>query len=538
MGSWYNNLKKRPSFMDDTKLNLQGQQFADALQRVRAQKDQAIARKHAHFGSDTIHVVGAGRTLTAAYEQLRNAAEYTEEHLLLQRAIRRFYKRLFLSRDEKRVSSCGEELVTELTLAGYLLNDTIEQEVADQISAVSASYFSAYQLLSRNYKQQPKVDDWVTAVLAVEVEGYFNDLSDRAVFIHFAYEYFKNSIDSKALALENQNNYDVALFIAVHRALLKSDHATIRHALLERYGRTPQNSESFAQTNQQIDDLLLSSDIDKLTRVVNRYGATLRVLWRMEQEQPEAMEYLHQPAKFLDAYRKQVESEYLQMNDRINRGVVKSVIFLIITKFLIGVGIEVPADYFLHGAILWLPLVINLFFPPLYMILLRLTLVLPGQANTEALVDRAEALLYSQKAVPIVVRTDTGRHTKTFNVLYVFFFVLVFGGVAWGLWQLGFTLVHLVIFFIFLSTASFLGFRLSRTIREIETVDAQQNGLSLIRDFLYLPFVVVGRWISEKYSRVNFVAMVLDMVIELPLKTVLNLVRQWGVFISSKKDEL
>jgi len=60
----------------------------------------------------------------------------------------------------------------------------------------------------------------------------------------------------------------------------------------------------------------------------------------------------------------------------------------------------------------------------------------------------------------------------------------------------------------------------------------------MVRDFLYLPFVVVGRWMSEKYAKVNIVALVLDMVIELPMKTVIRLVQQWGVFISSKKDEL
>jgi hypothetical protein len=116
--------------------------------------------------------------------------------------------------------------------------------------------------------------------------------------------------------------------------------------------------------------------------------------------------------------------------------------------------------------------------------------------------------------------------------------ITVFGLVAWLLWSFGFSLLHLVIFFTFLSTASFLGFRLSRMIREIEAVDAQQSGITLVRDFLYLPFVVVGRWISENYARVNVVALILDMVIELPLKTVLRLVQQWGNFISSKKDEL
>jgi hypothetical protein len=125
-----------------------------------------------------------------------------------------------------------------------------------------------------------------------------------------------------------------------------------------------------------------------------------------------------------------------------------------------------------------------------------------------------------------------------FNVIYALLIMGVFGAAAFGLVQLGFSVVHLLIFFVFLSTASFLGFRLSRQIREIEVVDGAQDGISMVRDFLYMPFVVVGRWISEKYARVNIVAMILDMVIELPLKTILHLVRQWGNFITSKKDEL
>lgn len=521
--------------MNNSQLNPLGMQFADAIQRAHSERDQAA--KHAHT-SETMHVIGAGRTLTAAYEQLRNAAEYTEEHLLLQRAIRRFYKRLFLSRDEKRIGMCGGELITELTLAGYLANDSVSMEVVDHISQTSLRYFTAHHAISRNYKLQPRSEEWVTAVLAVEIEGYVHNQSDRSVFVQFAYDYFKTSIDQSTLTLQNATNYDISLFIATHRSLMKSDFATIRHALLERYRQTPENIDAFMQTNLSIDTLIMSKDVEMLTRLVNRYGAPLRILWRIEQEQPESMTVLSQPDKFLEIYRQQIADEYVQMNDRINRGVIKSVLFLFITKLLIGVSIEVPADYLLHGMILWLPLAINLLFPPLYMILLRLTLALPGQSNTEALVDRIEALLYSPKTVPIVVRADTGQHTGTFNAVYALFFLLVFGAAGFGLWLLDFTIVHLLIFFVFLSTASFLGFRLSRMIREIETVDTHQNGVSLIRDFLYLPFVVVGRWISEKYSRVNLVATVLDMVIELPLKTVLNLVRQWGMFISSKKDEL
>ena len=50
--------------------------------------------------------------------------------------------------------------------------------------------------------------------------------------------------------------------------------------------------------------------------------------------------------------------------------------------------------------------------------------------------------------------------------------------------------------------------------------------------------MVVGRWMSEKYAKVNIVALILDMLIELPLKTVLRLVRQWGAFIDDRKDRI
>ena len=63
-------------------LNDIGRRFADALQAAATQADRTAA---ANGHAQKVHVTGAGRTLTFAYEQLRNAAEYTEEHLLLQR---------------------------------------------------------------------------------------------------------------------------------------------------------------------------------------------------------------------------------------------------------------------------------------------------------------------------------------------------------------------------------------------------------------------------------------------------------------------
>jgi len=507
-------------------LNPLGRQFAAALDAAVTRAKLADAALET---SEKVHVSGAGGTLTFAYEQLRNAAEYTEEHLLLQRAVHRFYKRVFLSRDKVRIGSTGDELIIELTLAGYLENDTVAVSTVKHINELASEYFTAHETFNK--------DAWALDVLAVEIEKLLSSDVRRDVFTQFAYDYFLQVIDQERLFGQARQEYELGLFVAVHRALLKSDPATIRAALLHRYQQTP-STPAYAQTNEMIDGILDSGTTDKVYRIVNRHGAPLRILWRLIDENEDLSRLLGSREQFLVAYEKQIVNEYARIDKRINKGIIKSVIFLIITKFVIGVSIEVPYDYWAHGAILWLPLAVNLLFPPVYMVLLRFTLSLPGAANTRALTDTVDNLLYGEnQAVTFSYRSSRG-FGLAFNIAYATLFIAIFGGAAFGLINIGFSFLHLLIFFVFLSTASFLGFRLSRQIRELEVVEGQQDGVTMVRDFLYIPFVVVGRWMSEKYSKVNIVAMVLDMLIELPLKTVLHLIRQWGKFITSKQDEL
>ena len=249
-------------------------------------------------------------------------------------------------------------------------------------------------------------------------------------------------------------------------------------------------------------------------------------------------ELLPRKTRFLSAFESQVATEYKAINKRINKGILKSVIFLIITKFLVGLAIEVPYDLMVHSRIIWLALLVNFLFPPIYMLLLRATLALPSDANTSKLLSQAETILYG-KGAHNLYRRSRKTFGAAYNVIYAFLMLFVFAAVTWLLMTyLEFEMPHVVVFFMFLSGASFLGFRLSRMIREIESVDSEQNSVTLVRDFLYMPFVVVGRWLNEKYAQVNFVSMILDMVIELPLKTILRLVRQWAAFISSKQDAL
>ncbi|MBC7512468.1 hypothetical protein H7142_02300 [Candidatus Saccharibacteria bacterium] len=520
-----------------TQLNEIGLQLVRDLKAARSQK---LSRSQSHGDESKMHVVGAGATLTAAYEQLRNAAEYAEEHVLLQRAIRRFYRRIFVLREAKLIESSGEELIIELTHAGYLANDSVSEQDVQYISALAKRYYEAYTgLMEQKNVHRDEIDHWTYELLAVEVEWRLNDNGLLQAFTQFAHNYFSATIDYEQVFSKKPDSVEISLYIAVHRALLKSDDASLRLGLLKRYQQEARNDSAFIEINRQIDTMLASDATEKLFRLVDRRGAPLRVLRHMIDENADIDDLLGNRDQTLLAFERQVGADYKSINARVNNGIIKSVIFLIITKFLIGIAIEVPYDYLIFGMILWLPLIINLFFPPLYMILLRATMLLPGPANTLRLVEQIDATMYGSSQQKLLVRRPGQEFGTGYNVVYGLLFAAVFGGVAALLWHfLDFDIMHLLIFFVFLSAASFLGFRLSRMIREIESLETHQNGVTLIRDFLYMPFVVVGRFLSDKYSKVNVVALALDMLIELPLKTILRLVRQWAAFISAKKDQL
>jgi len=519
-------------------LSVIGEQFRAALASARTFRDRSRAQQSKQ---EKVHVVGAGATLTSAYEQLRNAAENTEEHLLLQNAIRRFYRQLLLTRDRKDLARSGDELAIELTLAGYLQNDSLTVKQIKTINALAVRYGELHDELRARKIQAEVVMRWVLDMLSVSIERELSDRTNDDVFMQFCYEYFRATIDPKKLFKSKvPKDYEIALFMAIHRGLLRSDGAVIRADLMRRYQVGPTEAKQFIALAKHIDTVASSKLVDKLYRLIDRQAAPERIVRRMLNEGVDVSRLLESKTQFLGAYETQVEREYKQTGARIQRAIVKSIIFLFITKVLIGLAVEVPYDLIVHGYIVWVPLIINLLFPPIYMALLSLTLTLPGPANTRALVDRISSVLYSGDARLQLQSAQVlfGKKSRTFSFFYTLFGIILIGMISWGLISIGFSLVHLVIFFVFLSTASFLGFRISRMVRELEVVNSEQSVLTFMRDLFYLPFVVIGQWLSDRYAQVNIVTLVLDMVIELPLKTILRLVRQWAVFINAKKDEI
>jgi hypothetical protein len=337
--------------------------------------------------------------------------------------------------------------------------------------------------------------------------------------------------------LPNIEDYEFCLYIAIHLAILKSDSDIIHHDLHRLYRQSLEDTAGFIALARRIDTHLTSPLTQALKRTVSRYGAPFRVLKGLTDAQSNTAELLPEKSHFLESYDVQTDHEYRQLDRRLARGLIKSIVFLIITKLLIGLAVEIPYDLIVYGHISALPLAINLLFPPLYLTCLMLSFKPPSQANKQALRDYIAGALYGDRQLEI--QPPKRRRTRfSTKLVYLLLFLIPVVITVFILRALHFNLVHMGIFFVFFSTASFLGFRLSLLVRDLELVRPQTGLLASLQDFFYLPFVTSGQWLSRKYSRINIVARFMDIAIELPLKSILRLVQQWMNFIREQHEEL
>ena len=513
-------------------LNSLGQSFRGNLASIAAAKQAFLMY---NTSNECFHITDAGKFITGAYEQLRNASENAERHLLLQRAIRRFLKRFYFTNGDKINNDSGIDLITELTLAGYIKNDSVPVKTVKLITKLIASYTETRETIKRKVSFK-KLDIYTMDPLSVEIAEILSPRYEVAVLTDLTYQYFINNLRIKGYWQKKPDDYATALFVAVYSTILRADEQAIRREYLKRFNVKPNDADFLAQ-NQKVDELLKSTTTEKLKKIVDRQGSPFRILFQMvTSEEFNVGQLLTNRPAFLTNFEVAVNSQYESLNSSINRGVIRSIVFLVITKFILGIAVEIPYDYMAAGYIQWMPLIINLLFPPVYMFILRFTIYLPDQANTTVLTSEADRILF-QPASKLIVRPPR-KFGLGYKIFYILTILAVFYGIGVGLINLGFNWVQLIIFFVFVSGASFLGFRLNRLIRDIEVIASHQNPVTIIRDFLYMPFVIVGQWVTEKYQKINIVSRVLDMFVELPLKSVLHLVRQWTSFISGEKDRL
>lgn len=488
---------------------------------------------------EKIHVSGAGGALYFAYEQLRNIAEYTEQHLILRATIERFLKRHMQFTDAPK--KLGFELVEELTQERYLKNDTVSKHTVARIDEY-LDYFVRLQNTLHSGSHHISRDitvRWTVQAASVAVEKLLTPNPKTEAFINFAFRHCLEAVDHTDFPNVSDEDYEVAMYCAAHRALIKSDIATTRAYFIAADPARAQSIELFIRVNKLIDTWFDAPLTIRLVRLISRHGAPLRIIREVTAQSADASLLIQQPEKLSSYIAAVTEEQYQKTHRRLVKSIVRTLIFVFITKALIGLLIEIPYDLWQHGHILMLPLLVNMVFPPLYMATAAWSVKKPDEFNTSAIREQIQHILYeSDKSVRYrLPKRDISRGLRfVFNIIYTLAYGASFGLAIWILWKLDFSPVHMAVFFLFFSAVSFFRFRLIQQGKELEVTARHESIFDIIGDFFYTPFIKLGEWLSSRYRRLNVITVILDLMIEMPLKTTLRILQEWVRFMRDKRE--
>lgn len=486
------------------------------------------------------------------YERIRNAIEYKDEHLLRKNAIERMLKRRIYN--EIRRNEYGRLLLTELIQARYLHNNVLPESVVGEVDIIVNKYLGLLRVVAPNRltKDRRQAGDWLLSIMAAEIDHHLVGYHKDEAMVECMYRVMRQDFDlTEEITDEKERNYQV--FVAIHRALIKSDQAIVRYHLLKFilpgwFTNDPTSIEHFGKhfyryrhyIDHQVDHPLK----DKLMRQVKRFSIVFNVLRDVIDEYGTNFESLVDDPEDLEAQiRAAVERRYTRARLKLNRSYTRAIVYIFITKMLLALLIELPYDIFILKTPHYTPLLVNALFHPFLMLIIALSISTPGKKNTDKIVEWSMKIIQNEPHPGFLLNkrktfTRNAFLTGLFRTIYGLTFLISFGLILWVLSLIHFNLVSSIVFIFFFAVISFFGVRLRGEMRDLVIVDKNVNAVTFTIDFFTVPIIHLGRWISEKSPKINVFLFILDGIIETPLKVVMESLEEWGSYQQEKKEEI
>lgn len=494
--------------------------------------------------------------LAFIYEKVRNAVEFREEHLIRRAAIERIIKRRMLLNENGR--DIAEPLIKELLWARYYENNTIGVESISLVQSVIDKYFFLRNEISsgRSRNEQEKIAEYTLEVLSCEVDEMLSpSLVKREAFIHFIYQLIRKNI---APVDNKEQERDIQAYIAVERAFAHSDNSTIKYGLLRlmipeitsiTWKTADRVLPKYYDVFREIEKSLDHPNKDKIRNYIKKQMPPFFILRDIFSANPHSIEEIlsdetNLKYKVDDACRKRYE----ETKGRLRRMGIRSFIYIILTKVVFAFLIEVPYDLYIAKEILFMPIIINILFPPAFMSVIILSVQMPGDENTRKIFAQIKNLItfdpeelpenFSPMKIEKYSKSRSVVFTFTFSLLYLLTYLISFGGIIYLLTLLKFSPVSQAIFIFFLTLVTFFAFRVTDITHEYLVID-RDSPLTPVFDFFFLPVLRVGQWLSgEILSKFNVLIFVFDFIIEMPLKAIVEVIDEWVHFVKLKKEEI
>ncbi|OGF28213.1 hypothetical protein A2303_00255 [Candidatus Falkowbacteria bacterium RIFOXYB2_FULL_47_14] len=495
------------------------------------------------------------------YEKIRNTVDYKEEHLLRKNAIERILRRQIIiegaiAAKGPKAGEIARELLTELIRAAYLPNNAIPESKIEEISEVVDKYLKLKQYLRQSkelFHEKNHVTGWLISLLACEVEEKLGRSETDLTIVDFMYDILSRTIELP----ENspyQNDREIQIYVSIHRCYLKFDRDMLSFILFKHYNphwkNTP-SQETIEIIARKMEDMKerIEKSLDhplagQLNRIIGKYNVFFSILKDVIIEDPRGVYdgFAKDPKAFARSVKKVCNKRYLTARKKLWRSAARSIIYIFITKSIFAIILEVPANKWFGEELNPVSLLINISFPALLLFMIVLFTRLPSEANSSRIAEGVEEVIFNEKKNrtyklrPPVKRSKL-MHT-TFKLIYMVTFFLSFGTIVWVLDKLNFSWISIVIFLFFLAFVSFFSIRIRKNAKDLLIVEREENILSLLADFFYVPIVEAGKWLSEKFSRINVFVFILDFIIEAPFKIFVTIAEEWTKYVRERKDEI
>lgn len=502
-------------------------------------------------GEELIEVSLPARGAGKLYERARTAVEYQEEHLLRRNAIRRILRRYVGT--GTTIADIANNVLTELIWAHHLPNNEVPVRMKRELIPVLEKYEPLLEEID-SFMEDERDDamNWVLDVLSTEVEYLLTPPYRSEALVSYMYEEMRNRIDWDSHIKLSDEQKDLLTYICVHKVLLKSNDATLRFRVLTLYypdwpgASTP---ERIREVQHHLQDVIKTVDsqihhpvIEKMSVQMRRKaGVFLTVRDAFEINPDEVPALLNDPAMMDRHIARTLKKRTKEFRNRLRRTVVRSILFILITKSIFALLIEVPYELFFLEERHYEPVIINIFLPPALLALIAFTLTIPERKNTADYQEAVRALMTGVDHDLLAVRMKRESFSSwnvVFNAMYAITYLIIYGGMAALLSQFNFTWVSILLFLFFVSVTVFFGIRVRGAVRDIVLSQKRRGLFGTIFDFFMVPVVRAGRWLNNSISKINVFMYFFDFILEAPIKIAIRFFDSWTNYIREKREEI
>ncbi len=490
--------------------------------------------------------------LAIAYEKLRNAVEYREDHLVLRAAIERILKRRLALNPEG--TGEAENLLRELTWARYFPNESLGDRDIDSIQKIINRYnkIKAHLLSRSAQKTHITLFQHLFEFLTCEIEETLDPTATIrfASFTYFIFQVLKDRVRIVGLDEQKKNAY---LLVALDRTYRKSDLPYLRYHLFTTF-YTPLTQLSDDQLEKilpdlsailkKIDEMIVNPHVDSLSKFIKKQLPPFLIFFDLiNKKGKELLTILKDKNVLQHEVEELCREKYKQVGSRLRNLAFRSLIYIFVTKMLLALILEYPVSQFLYNEVNTTSILINTIFPPVLMLAIVLFFKLPGEDNTKKIFNRIINIIDKEKAIDTQVSAIKKRGDKKslrvfiFTVVYSLTFLLTLYLIHYGLNLLHFNVVSQAIFIFFISVVSFFSYRVKQVTNEYK-IDEREGFLGPIVDFFFLPILALGKFFSREIGRLNVFIIFFDFIIEAPFKMIIDVFEEWIKFVRARKDEI